>query len=132
MLALMMMAQAEHHKRALSHLENVFFYEDHKAGRVGVLTTNPIKHAAMELVNIMLRERRICVCKHIHSRDKKALLIRLREQLQVYPHTHNLYRFIKNVYSYVYLFLQVYSFQFKAAITTFQQDRTALSGKVGV
>ena len=35
------------------------------------------------------------------------------------------------MYSYVYLFLQVYSFQFKAAITTFQQDRTALSGKVG-
>ena len=31
----------------------------------------------------------------------------------------------------MYLFLQVYSFQFKAAITTFQQDLTALSGKVG-
>ena len=90
MLALMMMEQAEHHARALGHLENVLFYEDHKAGRVGVLTTQPIKHAAMELVNIMLRERRICVCKHFHSRDKKALLIRLREQLQVYPHTQSL------------------------------------------
>ena len=78
--------ESEHHRRALAHLENVFFYEDHKAGRVGVLTTNPVKHAAMELVNIMLRERRICVCKHVHSRDKKALLVRLREQLQVYSH----------------------------------------------
>ena len=53
---------------------------------MGVLTTNPVKHAAMELLNIMLRERRICVSKHIHSRDKKTLLIRLRDQLQVYSH----------------------------------------------
>jgi hypothetical protein len=78
--------EAEHHKRALCHLEKVFFYEDFKAGRVGVLTTNPVKHAAMELLNIMLRERRICVCKHVHSRDKKTLLIRLRDQLEVYSH----------------------------------------------
>jgi hypothetical protein len=27
--------------------------------------------------------------------------------------------------------MEVYSFQFKAAVTTFQKDRTALSGKVG-
>ena len=78
--------ESEHHKRSLSHLENVFFYEDHKAGRVGVLTTNPVKHAAMELLNIMFRERRVCVSKHVHSRDKKALLIRLKDQLQVYSH----------------------------------------------
>ena len=97
---------------------------------MGVLTTQPIKYAAMELVNIMLRERRICVCKHIHSRDKKALLIRLREQLQVYAHTQSLLILSIDVLICV-LFLQVYSFQFKAAITTFQQDRTALSGKVG-
>jgi len=74
---------------------------------VGVLTTDSVKHAAMQLVNIMLRERRICVCKNMHSREKKTLLIRLRDQLEVY------------------------SFQFKAAVTTFQKDRTALSGKVG-
>jgi hypothetical protein len=78
--------EAEHHARGLCHLENVSFYEDHKAGRVGVLTTNSVKHAAMELLNIMLRERRICVSKHVHSRDKKALLIRLRDQLEVYSH----------------------------------------------
>ena len=36
------------------------------------------------------------------------------------------------MYWFVVSFLQVYSFQFKAAITTFQSDRTALSGKVGV
>ena len=78
--------ESEHHRRGLCHLEKVFFYEDHKAGRVGVLTTHQVKHAAMELLNIMLRERRVCVSKHVHSRDKKALLIRLRDQLQVYSH----------------------------------------------
>jgi hypothetical protein len=74
---------------------------------VGVLTTDSVKYASMELMNIMLRERRIAICKHMHSRDKKGMLVRLREQCEVY------------------------SFQFKAAITTFQKDRTALSGKVG-
>lgn len=99
--------EAEHHRRALGHLENVVFFEDVKAGRVGVLTTDSVKYAAMELVNIMLRERRISICKHMHSRDRKPMLIRLRDQLEVY------------------------SFQFKAAVTTFQKDRTSLSGKVG-
>lgn len=99
--------EAEHHKRALSHLPNTVFREDEKAGRVGILTTESVKHAAMELLNIMLRERRMAVCLHMHSRDKKGALMRLREQLEVY------------------------SFQFKQALNTFQKDRTALSGKVG-
>jgi hypothetical protein len=61
----------------------------------------------MELLNIMLRERRLAVCRHMHSRDKRGMMTRLREQLEVY------------------------SFQFKQALNTFQKDRTALSGKVG-
>ncbi len=101
------MRQAEHHKHALGHLDNVFFYEDHKAGRVGVLTTDSVKYAAMEMVNIMLRERRIAICKYMHSRDKKNMLVRLKEQMEIY------------------------SFQFKEAANTFQKSRTALSGKVG-
>ncbi len=78
-----------------------------KAGRVGVLTTDHVKFAAMEMVNIMLREKRIAISKHMHSRDKKGMLVRLRDQMQIY------------------------SFQFKQAINTFGRDRTSLSGKVG-
>ncbi len=99
--------EAEHHKRALSHIPNTVFHVDEKAGRVGILTTDNVKHAAMELLNIMLREKRMAVCRHMHSRDPKGMLVRLREQLEVY------------------------SFQYKQALNTFQKDRTALSGKVG-
>jgi hypothetical protein len=99
--------EAEHHKRALSHIPNASFHEDDKAGRVGILTTDNVKHAAMELLNIMLREKRVAVCRHMHSRDRKGMLVRLREQLEVY------------------------SFQYKQALNTFQKDRTSLSGKVG-
>ena len=99
--------EAEHHKRALSHIPNASFHEDDKAGRVGILTTDSVKHAAMELLNIMLREKRVAVCRHMHSRDRKGMLVRLREQLEVY------------------------SFQYKQALNTFQKDRTSLSGKVG-
>ena len=74
---------------------------------MGVLTTNNVKYVSMELVNIMLRERRISVCKYFHSRDPKGLLIKLRDQMEIF------------------------SWQFKQAVTTFQTDRMALSGKVG-
>ena len=72
-----------------------------------MLTTDNVKYASMELVNIMLRERRIAICKYMHSRDKKGMLVRLREQLEIY------------------------SFQWKEAANTFQKSRTSLSGKVG-
>ena len=99
--------ESEHHRHALSHLHNVTFYEDVKAGRVGVLTTDQIKFSAMQIVNILLREKRISICKHFHSRDKRGNLVRLREQFEIY------------------------SFQFKEAANTFQKSRTSLSGKVG-
>jgi hypothetical protein len=35
-----------------------------KAGRVGVLTSETVKYAAMELFNMMLREKRVSICKH--------------------------------------------------------------------
>jgi len=99
--------ESEHHRHALSHLHNVTFYEDIKAGRVGVLTTDTVKFSAMEIVNTLLRERRVAICKHMHSRDKKGMLVLLREQFEIY------------------------SYQFKEAANTFQKGRTALSGKVG-
>ena len=72
-----------------------------------MLTTENVKYGAMELLNIMMRERRLSVCKYFHSRDTKGLLLKLRDQLEIF------------------------SWQFKQAVTTFQKDRMALSGKVG-
>ena len=100
--------EAEHAKRALSHLApSVSFYEDLKAGRVGVLTTDNVKYASMELLNIHLREKRVSLCKYCHSRDLKGMKLKLRDQLEIF------------------------SWQFKQALNTFQKDRSALSGKVG-
>ena len=99
--------EAEHHKRALGTIPGVSFYLDQKANRVGVLTTEAIKHAMCQLVVVMLQERRIHVNKPLVSRDEKGILLRLREQMEVY------------------------SYQFKLGTNTFQKDRVALSGKVG-
>ena len=99
--------EAEHHKRALEHIPGVAFYVDQKASRVGVLTTEAIKHAMCQMVVVMLQERRIHVHRPLVSRDEKGMLLRLREQMEVY------------------------SYQFKLGTNTFQKDRVALSGKVG-
>jgi hypothetical protein len=99
--------EAEHHKRALCELPGVSFYVDQKANRLGVLTTESIKHAMCQLVVVMLHERRIHVWNPLASRDGKGMLLRLREQMEVY------------------------SYQFKLGANTFQRDRVALSGKVG-
>ena len=45
--------EAEHHKRALDHLPNVTFYVDGKAQRVGVITTEDVKHAMCSLVQVL-------------------------------------------------------------------------------
>ncbi len=99
--------EAEHHKRALDCLPGVSFFIDQKANRVGVLTTEAIKHAMCQLVVVMLQERRIHVHTPLVSKDEKGLRLRLREQMEVY------------------------SYQFKIGNNTFQKDRIALSGKVG-
>jgi hypothetical protein len=99
--------EAEHHQRALGDIPGVEFYVDHKAGRVGVLTTNDTKHAMCTVLSTMLRERRVHIHPNLVSRDARAIKVRLREQLEIY------------------------SYQFKAALNTFAQDRIALSGKVG-
>ena len=48
------LAYEEHHRHALRHFPNagVTFHGDHKAGRVGVFTTDNIKYAAMDLFNV--------------------------------------------------------------------------------
>ena len=60
-----------------------------------------------QLVVVMLQERRIHVCKPLTSKDERGMLLRLKEQMEVY------------------------SYQFKMGTNTFQKDRVALSGKVG-
>jgi hypothetical protein len=99
--------ESEHHRRALDSLPGVAFYVDQKANRVGVLTTEAIKHAMCQLVVVMLNEKRIHVWNPVVSRDGKSALLRLREQMEVY------------------------SYQFKMGTNTFQKDRIVLSGKVG-
>lgn len=101
--------EAEHHKRALEKtISNCTFYIDEQHDRVGMLTTNETKHAMAQLVVVMLEEQRIHMRKpQILSRDPKGNTRRLREQMEVY------------------------SYQYKAAQTTFQKDAVALSGKVG-
>lgn len=101
--------EAEHHKRALqTTIPNCIFYMDDQHDRVGMLTTNAIKHAMAQLTVVMLQEQRIHLRKpHIVSRDPKGNTHRLREQMEVY------------------------SYQYKQAQNTFQKDAVALSGKVG-
>lgn len=101
--------EAEHHKYALKDLRGVFFREDPKSERVGLLTTNDIKHGMATLMNIMLREQRLCMLKEdkLICLDSKAFILKLKEQMNVY------------------------SYQFKDAKDTFGSGRVALSGKVG-
>ena len=99
--------EAEHHQKALDSLRKVFFRVDYVAQRVGIFTTNTVKHAACELLNVMLREDRIHIAPVLISRDDAMVRTRLREQLEVY------------------------SYQFKQAESVFAQERVALSGKVG-
>lgn len=99
--------EAEHHQRALGHLPGVEFYVDHKAQRVGVMTTNETKHAMCTILSTMMRERRVHVHRQLVSMDPVRTLVRLREQLEIY------------------------SYQFKSAVNTFTNDKIALSGKVG-
>lgn len=72
--------QAEHHARALQHTPGVHFYRDERRGRVGILTTLPIKHAMCTLTNAMLREGRIC-CTKVPT-HAKALFLCLRSSVQ--------------------------------------------------
>ncbi len=99
--------ESEHHKRALEHIPGVKFYVDQKANRVGVLTTEQVKHAMCQLVNVMLSEKRIHVAQQLVSSDPVGIRKKLREQLDTY------------------------SYQVKLAVNTFQKEKIALSGKVG-
>ena len=101
--------EAEHHQRALGQLPGVKFYVEAKANRVGMMMTEPIKHAMAQLVVVMLHEHRLHVMpeESLVSSDPKGTRIRLREELEIYCQ------------------------QVKAAESVFQKDRIALSGKIG-
>lgn len=99
--------EAEHHRRALGHIQGVKFYVDQAANRVGVLTTEQVKHGMCQLVVAMLRERRLHMATKLVSSTEHECRIRLREQMEVY------------------------GFQFKAAANPFQKERVSLSGKIG-
>jgi hypothetical protein len=96
----------QHHKLALQHMKGVRFRMDPESDRVGVYTTQAIKHAMAMLLNTLLRQSRIHIRKPLVTVDSSNIL-RLREQLNIY------------------------SYQFKMATNTFQQDRCVISGKVG-
>lgn len=81
--------------------------QDLAAKRMGVLTTDAVKHAMCGLLNSMLREKRVHMSKELISRDPKGIRKRIREQMEVY------------------------SYQFKIAETPFNKDQMSLSGKVG-
>ena len=99
--------EAEHHRRALGHLPGVRFYVDQGANRVGVLTTEQVKHGMCQLVVSMIRERRLHVANPLVSSNEHECKIRLREQMEVY------------------------GYQFKAPANPFQKERVSLSGKIG-
>lgn len=101
--------EAEHMRRVLGTMENVHFYQDQQANRVGVLTTETVKLGAMTLTNVLLREKRVHVLPDAQfvSQTTAQCKRKLREQLEIY------------------------SFQFKMPDSVFQKARYALSGKVG-
>lgn len=101
--------ESEHHHRALGDIPGVFFYIDHHANRVGVMTSNETKHAMCSVLSTMLREQRVHIRKAdaLVSREPERNLARLRDQMEVY------------------------GYQFKAASNTFTKEKIALSGKVG-
>ena len=101
--------EAEHMQRALRGENLTQFYRDEQAQRTGVLTTDVVKHAAMTLTNVFLRERRICFfgVDALVSRDPQEVRRRIREQLEIY------------------------SLQYKTGETVFAKTKIALSGKVG-
>ena len=97
--------EAEHHKLALQHLPGVSFRIDPCSDRVGIYTTQTIKHAMSTLLNTLLRDSRVHILHPLVTQEATNI-VRLREQLNVY------------------------SYQYKLGVTTFQADRCAISGKI--
>jgi len=91
----------------LNGLPHVRFRIDRTAKRFGILTTEEVKYGMMTLFNNFLREQRVAFHHPLISRDPQAARKRIEDQMRVY------------------------SFQFKAAVNCFGQQRVALCGKVG-
>lgn len=99
--------EAEHHEKAIGSEPGVLFRTDLQARRIGFLTTQSTKHAATELMNVMLREDRVKTLNPLISREPAAMRVKLREQFEIF------------------------SYQYKQGETIFVKERVALTGKVG-
>jgi hypothetical protein len=99
--------EAEHHERALRGIPKVRHRIDHGAKRIGILTTEEIKHSMATLTSVMLREKRLNIRKPLLSENPAAMAKKLHDQMHIY------------------------SLQFKEASSVFSKGRAALSGKVG-
>jgi hypothetical protein len=66
--------------RALRDEPHVVFFRDEQAGRTGICTTEAVKHGAMTLTNVMLREGRLCMLPvdQLVARDPQEARRRLR------------------------------------------------------
>ena len=102
--------ESEHHEYAFRGRDpTISFFVDDAAKRVGILTTNTVKHAMCTMTDSMLRERRIV----IHARfvtiggAKRDILTCMRDQMYMY------------------------SYSFKEATSLFSASRCALTGKIG-
>jgi hypothetical protein len=101
--------EAEHMQRAFRDAPLMRFWRDDQNQRTGVITTDVVKHAAMTLTNVFLREHRLCLLHNemFVAHDPSEVKRRIREQLEIY------------------------SLQYKSGETVFTRTRVALSGKVG-
>lgn len=98
--------EAEHHKLALDSEPLVRFRMDPDNDRVGIRTTQEVKHAMATLLNTMLREHRVHVAKPLVT-SRQDTIAAFREQLNVY------------------------GYQFKLAPNPFALEKCVISGKVG-
>lgn len=76
--------EAEHHARDLGSMPGVIFHQDIAAKRIGVLTTDAVKHAMCGLLNSMLREKRVHMNKELISRDPKGIRTRIKVRFAIH------------------------------------------------
>lgn len=132
----LLLYQAEHHARALSHLKGVHFFRDEKRGRVGMLTTLEVKHAMCTLLNAMLRYCVQCSCAYAvcknsawecmwERREDRVCCTSGEDFVTCNLKEPDVKRILRDE-------LEMYSYQFKQAATIFGKQQVALSGKVCV
>ena len=121
--------ESEHHERALRGVAGITFYRDTKRARVGVITTLPIKHAAVTLFNSLLMERRVSLAPtgRFISKDemtnKVSCVSKIITKIKLTSTLPNQAKLKDQCFTY--------SYQFKESASIFGKGQIALSGKVG-